>query len=218
MIGVSGLSVRFGAVTALDGVDLSVRPGTIHALAGENGSGKSTLLKVLGGAQQPSAGHVLLDGARVGFADPAKAAAAGVGLIFQELSLFPHLSATSNIFVGHEPHRWGFLRKGALRAQAEALIADLGFPAIDLSRAVAELSVAEQQVVEILKCLSRSPRIILFDEPTASLTQREIQPVLATMQRLRGTKDDRVHPVLERHAVLPARIRGRSAAGRTLWL
>ena len=186
MIGVHNLSVRFGAVTALHQVDVQVRAGTIHALAGENGSGKSTLLKVLGGAQRPSDGGIVLDGAPISFANPAEAAAVGVGLIFQELSLFPHLSGYSNIFVGHEPHRCGFLRKRALRNAADAMIADLGFPHIELARPVAELSVAEQQVIEILKCLSRSPKIILFDEPTASLTQREIKPVLATMQRLRA--------------------------------
>jgi len=185
VIGVRDLSVRFGSVTALRGVDVSVRPGTIHALAGENGSGKSTLLKVLGGAQAPSAGSIVLDGSPVSFASPVAAAAAGVGLIFQELSLFPHLSGTSNIAIGREPRRLGLLQAARMRREAEALRAGFGFPPIDLARPVAELSVAEQQVIEILKCLGRSPRIILFDEPTASLTQKEVVPVLATMRRLR---------------------------------
>ena len=185
MIGVRNLTVRFGAVTALRSVDLDVRPGTIHALAGENGSGKSTLLKVLGGAQAPSEGSIVLDGTRASFASPVQAAAAGIGLIFQELSLFPHLSGTSNIAIGREPSRFGLVRTRKLRHDADALLRDLGFPPIDLARAVADLSVAEQQVVEILKCLSRSPRIILFDEPTASLTQKEVVPVLASMRRLR---------------------------------
>ena len=185
MIGVRDLVVRFGAVTALRGVDVDIRPGTIHALAGENGSGKSTLLKVLGGAQAPSAGSIVLNGAKVSFADPVRAARAGVGLIFQELSLFPHLSGYSNIAIGHEPSRFGLVQTAKLRQDADTLLRDLGFPPIDLARSVADLSVAEQQVVEILKCLNRSPRIILFDEPTASLTQKEVVPVLATMRRLR---------------------------------
>ncbi len=185
MIGVRNLTVRFGAVTALRDVHVDVRPGTIHALAGENGSGKSTLLKVLGGAQAPSEGSIVLDGTPVSFGSPVQAAAAGVGLIFQELSLFPHLSGHSNIAIGREPSRFGLLRRRRLREDADALRRDLGFPPIDLARPVADLSVAEQQVVEILKCLGRSPRIILFDEPTASLTQKEVVPVLATMRRLR---------------------------------
>ncbi|GAB0112625.1 sugar ABC transporter ATP-binding protein [Acidisoma sp. C75] len=185
MIGVRDLSVRFGPITALDGVSIDIRPGTIHALAGENGSGKSTLLKVLGGAQAPSAGSIVLDGAPAVFADPARAAQSGVGLIFQELSLFPHLSGYSNIFIGREPVRMGLMQFRRLQEDAERLVRELGFPRPDLARPVAELSVAEQQVVEILKCLARKPRIILFDEPTASLTQREIRPVLAIMKRLR---------------------------------
>jgi ABC-type sugar transport system ATPase subunit len=185
MIGVRDLSVRFGAITALDHVSIDVTPGTIHALAGENGSGKSTLLKVLGGAQAPSVGTIVLNDTPVTFHDPTRAAAAGVGLIFQELSLFPHLSGYSNIFIGNEPSRFGFMQLRRLRAQADRLVRDLGFPQPDLRRPVAALSVAEQQVVEILKCLSRSPKIVLFDEPTASLTQREIKPVLAIMERLR---------------------------------
>ena len=185
MIGVRCLTVRFDAVTALDGIDLDVRHGTIHALAGENGSGKSTLLKVLGGAQAPSAGSVVLDGTPLSLASPVAAAKAGIGLIFQELSLFPHLSGYSNIAIGREPRRFGLVDMRKLRRDADSLLRELGFLAIDLARPVAELSVAEQQVVEILKCLSRSPRIILFDEPTASLTQKEVVPVLATMKRLR---------------------------------
>ncbi len=185
MIGVRGLTVRFGTVTALDAVDVAIRPGTIHALAGENGSGKSTLLKVLGGAEAPSAGSIVLDGREVSFGSPMTAAASGIGLIFQELSLFPHLSGYSNVAIGHEPSRFGLVQGRRLRREADTLLRDLGFPPIELGRPVADLSVAEQQVVEILKCLSRSPRIILFDEPTASLTQREVVPVLATMRRLR---------------------------------
>lgn len=185
MISVEKLSVRFGPILALDQVDIQIAPGTIHALAGENGSGKSTLLKILGGAQAPGHGRICLDGEAVVFRNPAEAARAGVGLIFQELSLFPHLSGYSNIFIGHEPQQYGFMKLRQLREDAEALLQRLGLPPIDLRKPVSALSVAEQQVVEILKCLSRSPRIILFDEPTASLTQREIRPVLDIMRKLR---------------------------------
>lgn len=186
MIGVHNLSVHFGAFTALDGVDMQVRPGMIQALAGENGSGKSTLLKVLGGAQAPHSGTVMLDGKAVSFANTTQAASAGIGLIYQELSLFPHLSGYSNIFIGNEPRKSGFIHSRRMRETAESLILDLGFPKPPLDRPVAELSVAEQQVIEILKCLSRGPKIILFDEPTASLTQREAKPVLNNMRCLRN--------------------------------
>lgn len=185
MIGVRNLSVRFGPVLALEEVNMEIRPGTIHALVGENGSGKSTLLNVLGGALAPSEGSVILDDNPVTFANTRQAAAAGVGLIFQELSLFPHLSGYSNIFIGNEPSRFGLIHDRRLREDADHLLNELGFPHIDLDLPVAALSVAEQQIVEILKCLSRKPKIVLFDEPTASLTQREIQPVLANMKRLR---------------------------------
>jgi rhamnose transport system ATP-binding protein len=185
MISARNLTMRFGAVTALDDVSIEIRPATIHALAGENGSGKSTLLKTLGGAERPSAGSILLDGKPVRFANPLEAAQAGIGLIFQELSLFPHLSGYSNIAIGREPTRLGIIQSRQVRRDADRFLADLGFPQIDLAKPVAELSVAEQQVVEIVKCLSRSPKIILFDEPTASLTQKEVTPVLATMKRLR---------------------------------
>ena len=185
MISVRNLTVRFGPVTALSDVSIDIQPGTIHALAGENGSGKSTLLKTLGGAETPSSGSILLDEKAVSFANPLSAAEAGIGLIFQELSLFPHLSGYSNIAIGQEPTQFGLIQAKRIRQDADALLADLGFPRINLAKPVAELSVAEQQVVEIVKCLSRSPRIILFDEPTASLTQKEVVPVLATMKRLR---------------------------------
>ncbi len=185
MIGVRGLSVRFGPVLALDGVDLDVAPGVIHALAGQNGSGKTTLLKVLGGALHPTSGAVILDDKPVSFPGPAQATRAGVSMVFQELSLFPHLSGFANIFIGHEPVRFGFLDRRRIREDAQSLVSDLGFPELDLSIAVSALRVAEQQVVEILKCLSHSPQIILFDEPTASLTSREAVPLLRTMRGLR---------------------------------
>jgi ABC-type sugar transport system ATPase subunit len=187
MISVQNLTVRFGPVSALSDVSIVVRPGTIHALAGENGSGKSTLLKTLGGAERPTSGSVLLDEKTVSFANPLEAARGGIGLISQELSLFPHLSGYSNIAIGNEPTRFGLIDLNRLRREADTLLAELGFPPINLAAPVAELTVAEQQVVEIVKCLSRSPKIILFDEPTASLTQKEVLPVLATMKRLRAS-------------------------------
>ena len=185
MIGVRNISVRFGPVQALEGVSLDIEPGTVHAFAGENGSGKTTLLKVMGGVQRPDRGTVVLDGKPVRFSSPVQAARAGVGMVFQELSLFPHMSATANVFVGREPTSAGVVRRTKIADQVSSLAARIGFPPFDLSKPVSELTVAEQQVVEILKCLAASPRIVLFDEPTASLTRSEAGPLLATMRRLR---------------------------------
>lgn len=187
MIGAHDLTVRFGSVTALSNVNITIRPGTIHALAGENGSGKSTLLKTMGGAEQPSSGSVLLDERPIRFMNPQEASKAGVGLIFQELSLFPHLSGYSNIMIGREPTKFGFINSRQIRHEADRILAELGFPHINLALPASELSVAEQQIVEIIKCLIRNPKIILFDEPTASLTQKEVIPVLETMRRLRAS-------------------------------
>ncbi|MHB8293235.1 MAG: sugar ABC transporter ATP-binding protein [Acidimicrobiales bacterium] len=184
MIGTRGLSVQFGPVRALDHVDLDIVPGEVHALVGENGSGKSTLLKVLGGVLHPTEGTVVVDGFPVTLASVHRALALGIGIVFQELSLFPHLSGYTNIMIGQEKTRFGFIDRRQVRREAQALLARLDLPEFDLGQPISTLSVAEQQMVEVLKCLSRSPRTILFDEPTASLTRREAGPLLATLRHL----------------------------------
>jgi rhamnose transport system ATP-binding protein len=185
MIGVRDLTVEFGAVRALDGVSLDIAPGEVHALAGENGSGKSTLLKVLGGVQRPTAGTVVVDGRDVQLAGVSQAQALGVGMVFQELSLFPHLSGYANIAIGREKTRFGLLDTRDAKRQARTAMDRFGLSQIDLAAPVSALSVAEQQMIEVAKCLSRSPKIILFDEPTASLTRREAVPLLSLLRRLR---------------------------------
>jgi len=185
MIGVRGLTVDFGAVRALDNVSVEIVPGEIHAFAGENGSGKSTLLKVLGGVQRPTAGTVVLDGQDVQMAGVGTAQALGVGMVFQELSLFPHLSGYANIGIGREKTRLGLLDSRDVKRQARAAMERFGLTDIDLAAPVSALPMAEQQMIEVAKCLNRSPKIILFDEPTASLTRREAVPLLSLLRRLR---------------------------------
>lgn len=185
MIGVDNVSVRFGPTLVLKDVTLQIAPGTIHALAGENGSGKSTLLKVLGGVVPPAEGTVTMDDKPIVLNSVREAIDRRIGVVFQELSLFPHLSGFSNIGIGMEPVHGGFVNDRELRRQVMELMDRVQFPPIDLTRSVGMLPVAEQQMIEILKCLYRSPSVVLFDEPTASLTRRESSALMQAIKRLR---------------------------------
>ncbi len=185
MIGVEGVSVRFGPTIGLKNVTLHITPGTIHALAGENGSGKSTLLKVLSGVLPPSEGTVTFDGKPLNLVNVHDAIHHGIGIVFQELSLFPHLSGYSNIVIGTEPVKHGLIADKELRQRVGELLQQVHFPNMDLTKAVGLLSIAEQQMIEILKCLYRSPHVVLFDEPTASLTRREAVSLLKAIRQLR---------------------------------
>lgn len=184
LIELRGIGKRFGGVTALAGVDFELRAGEIHALLGENGAGKSTLIKILGGIHRPDAGDVLVDGQVVDIREVSVADRLGIRLIHQELSLAPNLSVAENIFLGREPGRFGFLDRRQLFANAQALIAELGLPEIgSVGTRVADLSVAQQQMVEIARALSTRARILLLDEPTASLSEVETE---ALFVKLRG--------------------------------
>src|SRR5688572_4239325 len=155
-----GIVKRFGGVTALAGVNFELRAGEIHALLGENGAGKSTLIKILGGIHRPDAGEILVEGRGVEIRDVQDADRFGIRLIHQELSLAPNLSVAENIFLGREPARWGFVNRRRLFADAAAIIAELGLPEIGpVTALVADLSVAQQQMVEIARALSKRARI-----------------------------------------------------------
>jgi ribose transport system ATP-binding protein len=176
---------RFAGVAALSGVDLDLRPGEVLALLGENGAGKSTLTKVIAGVHAPDEGVVRFDGRDVRFAGPREAQDLGVGVIYQEFSLVPHLPAYENVFLGRESRtRLGMLDRRAMRAAAGDVLARLGVP-LDVDRPVARLSVAEQQFVEIAKALSRSARVLILDEPTATLTADEAERLFDVMRGLR---------------------------------
>ncbi len=182
-----GVTKRFTGVTALDRVDFELRRGEIHALLGENGAGKSTLIKVLGGIHVPDLGTIAIDGRRVSIRSVADADRHGVRIIHQELSLAPNLSVAENVYLGREPERLGWLRRRKMHDDAAALISTLGLEEIrDVGRRVADLSVAEQQLVEIARALSAQARILVLDEPTSALSESEAEALFATLRRLRS--------------------------------
>ena len=180
-----GISKVFPGVKALDDVSFELRPGEIHALMGENGAGKSTLIKIITGVLKPDAGEMLLDGRPVYLKSPRDARAAGVAAIYQHVTAYPHLSVTENIFIGHEEVKRGFLQWKSMHKKAEKLIRtlDADFCADDL---MGSLSVAQQQMVEIAKALSMSARVIIMDEPTASLTRAEAHRLYELTEKLKS--------------------------------
>ena len=168
-----GITKRFPAVTALDKVDFDVRAGEVHALLGENGAGKSTLMKVLDGVHGADEGHIYLEGRMIDPKTPLEAKKAGIVLIHQELSLAPQMSVAENIFLGSLPSKaFGTLDRKKLYADTQAILdrleCDFGPGAI-----AGDLSIAKRQMVEIARALVFTPKIVVFDEPTASLTDHE---------------------------------------------
>ena len=184
MLAFDRLTMDFPGVRALDDVSFSVRPGSIHALLGENGAGKSTLLKILGGALRPTAGTVSVDGRPLPFAGTAGALAAGIAIIHQELHLVPELSVAENLFLGHLPRRAGLVRRAELAAAARRQLALVG-ESVDPATPVGRLPLARRQMIEIAKALTRGARIIAFDEPTSSLSDREVQRLFGLVRDLR---------------------------------
>jgi ribose transport system ATP-binding protein len=185
VLALSRVSRRFGPVQVLFDVDLELRPGEVHALIGENGAGKSTAMKILGGYLEPSAGAVLVDGAPTAFASSRDAEAAGIVLIHQEFNLAEQLSVEENVFLGRERRRGPFLDKRAMAAETRALL-DRLHCRVDPSARVRTLSVPDKQMVEIAKALSRDARVLIMDEPTAALTNRETDVLLEQVDRLRA--------------------------------
>ncbi|WP_438500549.1 sugar ABC transporter ATP-binding protein [Pantoea ananatis] len=176
---------RFGHFYALKGVDLTVYPGEVHALMGENGAGKSTLMKILAGAYAASSGEVIIDGKPWQLKGPKEALAAGITLIYQEINLAPNLTVAENIFLGSEITRAGMVKRHQMADEAQQVINRLGaqFSATDK---VSRLSIAEQQQVEIARALHRNSRILVMDEPTAALSNRETEQLFALIKRLRS--------------------------------
>jgi len=177
---------RFGATIALDGVSLSVMPGEVHALVGQNGAGKSTLMKTLSGAHAPDSGHMCLDGQPYAPRNPIDGRRCGIAMIYQELSLAPHLSVVENILLGMEPRRLGFLRWRQMRQRAREALAVLDHSHLDVDRPTAGLSPATQQIVEIARALAIGCRALVLDEPTSSLTQSDVQALFRLINRLKS--------------------------------
>ncbi|MCL4181956.1 MAG: sugar ABC transporter ATP-binding protein [Burkholderiaceae bacterium] len=196
VVRVRRLSKRYGQHLALDSVTLDLQPGEVHVLFGENGAGKSTLISMLAGALEPSAGEIETDGCSGTFASVAQARAHGVRAVFQEFSLVPMLTVGENIMLGEEPCRGlGMLAKAAAREEARRLIDASGF-SLEVDELVANLPRGKQQMVEICKALRRTPRVLILDEPTASLSEHDARALFALVRRL---KDDGIAIVYITH-------------------
>jgi ribose transport system ATP-binding protein len=183
---IRGVSKRFGSTRALDGVDLTVHAGEVLALVGENGAGKSTLMKVLSGAHAPDAGIMRLDGDVYAPHDPLRARRAGVAMIYQELSLAPHLSVMENILLGIEPTHGPFVRWKEMRRRAREALVEVGIGDVSPDTVVRRLSIAQQQLVEIARAVAIECRVLILDEPTSSLTQSDIAKLFALIRRLKN--------------------------------
>jgi len=185
LLEMSGISKRFGATRALEGVSFSARGGEVLALIGENGAGKSTLMKVLSGAHAPDAGSMRLAGEDFSPRGPHDARLAGVAMIYQELNLAAELSVEDNIMLGQEDRRWGIVRRRDSRIRMRAALELLGHPQLQLQRPVTQLSVGAQQLVEIARALVFEARVIVFDEPTSSLTRQDAEHLFEVIARLK---------------------------------
>jgi rhamnose transport system ATP-binding protein len=181
----TNISKNFAGVHALRGVSFDLKPGEVHALLGENGAGKSTLVKIITGVHQPDSGEICIDGSPVHFSDAHESRQAGIAAIYQELSLFPDLNVAENIFVGRQPTAsLGRIDWRRLYAEAGALLASLNVR-LDLRQKARNLSIAQQQMVEIARAFSINARILLMDEPTSSLTLNEVDELFTLVRRLR---------------------------------
>ncbi|MDZ4764966.1 MAG: sugar ABC transporter ATP-binding protein [Chloroflexota bacterium] len=184
LLNMTRISKQFPGVRALDEVALEVERGEIHGLLGENGAGKSTLLKILSGAHRPDSGTITLDGQTLHFDTPQQAQSAGVVTIYQEFNLVPQLTIAENVFIGREPGNAMFFNWRRLATETRALTDRLGI-SIDPLTMVRDLSVAEQQMVEIARAISMRSRLIIMDEPTSALSETEVERLFGIMRDLR---------------------------------
>lgn len=179
-----GLVRSFSGALALKGVDLELRGGEIHALCGENGAGKSTLIQILGGVIRPDAGTIAIDGREVRFPNPAAAIAAGIAIIYQELSLVDGLTVAENLALGGEPRLGPWIKRRTMRRRAAERLESLNFR-LDPDARVSSLTIGQRQQVEIAKALGRDARVLVLDEPTAALSRAETERLFAILRDLR---------------------------------
>jgi monosaccharide-transporting ATPase len=185
LLDVRGLSKSFGALRALDNVDFTLRAGQIHALVGENGAGKSTLIKVITGVLARDTGIIRLQGNEVAPRSAREAVDIGIATVYQEVNLLPNLSVAQNLYLGREPTRFGMVRDREMKRRAAALLAGYGLH-VDVSAPLGSYSVAIQHVAAIARAVDLSARVLILDEPTASLDRHEVAMLFATMRGLSG--------------------------------
>jgi monosaccharide-transporting ATPase len=185
LLEVRGASKAFPGVRALDGVDFTLRAGEIHALLGENGAGKSTLINLLTGVAPRDGGTIRIEGIEIDPRGPAQARAAGIAAVYQEASLLPNLSVAENLYLGRQPTRYGLVRRGLMNRDATALLARYGL-AIDVAEPLGSYSTAVQQIVAIARAVDLSAKVLILDEPTASLDAAETAMLFEVMRDLRA--------------------------------
>ncbi|GIG61974.1 sugar ABC transporter ATP-binding protein [Longispora fulva] len=186
LLRLDGIVKTFPGVRALDGVSLDVRPGEVHCLLGQNGAGKSTLIKVLSGAHRPDAGRIEWHGRPVTLPDPKAATRLGIATIYQELDLVADLSVAENVFLGHEPARFGLVGRGAMARRTREILDRLGHGDIPARRPVRRLPAAGQQIVSMARALSHDARLLVMDEPSAVLAHDEVANLFRVIRDLTG--------------------------------
>lgn len=185
LLEVRGITKEFPGVRSLNNVSLEVKKGEVHVLAGENGAGKSTLVNIISGVYQPDAGDIILEGRKVSLQCPRDALKAGIGMIYQELSLVPQMTVAENIFLGREPaKRFGILDKRRLVYEAENLLQEVGVR-LSPSERIGNLGIGKRQIVEVIKGVSRDLRLLIMDEPTSALTTEEVSVLFSLLGRVK---------------------------------
>lgn len=185
MLQMNGITKDYPGVRALNGVDFDLRRGEVHALVGENGAGKSTLMRILGGADSMTGGEILVNGRKVAIASPRDAERLGISVIYQEFNLIPYLTVAENVFLGREPRRGAFVDWRRLYADAGTILEQLGLD-VDVRARINRLSIAQQQMVEIAKAISKNASIVVMDEPSATLTARELERLFGLTRTLKA--------------------------------
>lgn len=183
LLSLRGFSKSFAGLTALDGVDFTLQQGEIHALLGENGAGKSTLIKTMTGVVARDAGTMQLDGVEIAPRSTGEATKAGIATVYQEVNLAPNLSVAQNLFLGRQPTRFGLVREGEMRRRARALLTEFDLD-LDVAAPLESYSVAVQHIVAIARAVDLSARVLILDEPTASLDAHEVEILFAVMRQL----------------------------------
>ncbi|CAN5621073.1 sugar ABC transporter ATP-binding protein [soil metagenome] len=186
LVRATGISKHYAGVAALENVSITLEPGKIHALVGENGAGKSTLSKILSGFESADVGTITLDGQPINPKNPTQAAALGIGIVHQELSVIGSISVAENVLVNAEPSRWGVIDRRGLAQQAREHLQRVGLD-VDPRRQAGDLSIAEQQLIEIARILAQDMRVVFFDEPTSSLPHDDSVRLLGLLRELRDS-------------------------------